>query len=197
MPASHPSPSSPGSSTSHPTGTAPAPGGQGEGQDKTDTLTDPPTSPASRVISTPSHSSLHHTHGTTSQEAYRQVKPPSHQHLPCAQVIQGLRGEGASPLSAEQCTPRGQVSHLLRTLHPEAAPFLWLQGTMVLLCNPEQGGPWRPLGLPPCPAGTSHILGEMTSKTGKHTKSWCFSEESRLPACQNQDTCPAQSHKWE
>lgn len=37
-------------------------------QDRTDTLTDPPTSPASGVISTPlSHSSLHHTHGTTSR----------------------------------------------------------------------------------------------------------------------------------
>lgn len=37
-------------------------------QNRTDTLTDPPTSPASGVISTPfSHSSLHHTHGTTSR----------------------------------------------------------------------------------------------------------------------------------
>lgn len=117
-------------------------------QDRTDTLTDPPTSPASGVISTPptliitSHTRDH------LQEAYRQVNPSSHQHLPCAQIIQEPSGEGASPLSAEQCTPRSRVSHLPRTLHPEAAPFLWLQGTVMLLCNPEQGGPWRPLGPP-------------------------------------------------
>ena len=65
--------------------------------------------------------------------------------------------------------PRSRVSHLPRTLHPEAAPFLWLQGTVMLLCNPGQGAPWRPLG-PPCPAGISHTLGETTSKTGKHTR---------------------------
>lgn len=69
-------------------------------QDRTDTLTDLPRPQPAGSSPPLSHSPLHHTAGPP-----QQVNPSSHQHLPVPRSSKNQAGRGASPLSAEQCTP--------------------------------------------------------------------------------------------